>query len=228
MKTNLLRRSFPAIALVAFCGSCVALAAQAAAAPQPPTEAPPQRVVPSSLMQPSLEMLQQTLGGLHPEKWKTSDEARQETIANLDSIRRDLETTLPPLLTAADSAPGSVSQLLPAYRNIEALYDVLLRVVEIGNISAPRSQSTALERARQTLEEDRRALGDHLKSAALTEEQQVRSLQAALRAVPPAPAPVVCPPPPAKKRTRRRKPAAKSTAKPATSSTKQQSSTPSH
>lgn len=225
---NVLRHSFPAILLVTFCGACAALAAQAPAVTQPRTEAQPPRTKPSSLMQPALDTLQQTLSELRPEKWKASDAVRQEMAGNISSIHRDLETTLPPLLMAADNAPGSVSQLLPAYRNVEALYDVLLRVAEAGSIAAPNQQSAALERARASLEDGQRALGNHLKSIALAQEQQVRGLQAALRAVPPPPAPVVCPPPPAKKRPRRRKPAAKPAAKPATSSTHQQSTTPSH
>ena len=228
MKTNGLRHFFP-VALLIFCGSCAALAAQSPAVTQPRTEVPPPRTMPSSLMQPALDILQQTLGQLRPEKWKVSDTVRQEMTADLGSIRRDLETTLPPLLTAADNAPGSVSQLLPAYRNVEALYDVLLRVAQTGSIAAPNQQSAALERARASLEDGQRALGDRLKSAALAEEQQVRSLQVALRAVPPAPAPVACPTPPvAKKRPRHRKTAAKPAAKPAPASTNSQSSAPSH
>ena len=227
MKTNGLRHFFP-VAVLIFCGLCAALAAQSPAVTQPRTEVPPPRTMPSSLMQPALDTLQQTLGQLRPEKWKVSDTVQQEMSADLGSIRRDLETTLPPLLTAADNAPGSVSQLLPAYRNVEALYDVLLRVAQTGSIGAPKSQSAALERARASLEEGQRALGDHLKSAALAEEQQVRSLQVALRAVPPAPAPVACPPPVAKKRPRHRKTAARPAAKPAPASTNSQSNAPSH
>jgi hypothetical protein len=163
-------------------------------------------------MQPALDTLQQTIDMLRPEKWKTSDAIRQETSANIDSIHRDLETPLPQLLAAADGDPDSISRMLPAYRNIEALYDVLLRVAEAGNVAAPGQQSAALERARAALEDGRRTLGDRLTSAALGQDQQVHNLQAALRAVPPAPAPVVCPPPPPAKKHRPRK---KSVTKPA-------------
>jgi len=170
-------------------------------------------------MQPALDTLAQALEVLRPEKWKASDAIKQETISNIDSIHRDIQTTLPQLLATADAAPNSVSQLLPAYRNVEALYDVLLRVAQVGNLAAPGQQSAVIDHARARLEDARRALGDHLNSTALTQEQQVHRLQAALRAVPPPPAPVVCPTPaPAKKTRHRRKPAAKrAPAKPATS-----------
>lgn len=218
MKINVMYYFSPVIFLMTFCGSCVAFAAQAPAAVQPSTTAQPAGT-PSSIMQPALDTLRQALETLRPDKWKTSGPAREEAAANVSSIGHDLETTLPPLLAAADRAPGSVAQVLPAYRNIEALYDVVLRVSETGNFSAPTQQIAALEQARAQLEDARRALGEHLQSAALAQDQQVRNLQVAVRAVPPAPAPVVCPSPSPVKHKRRRKPATKHTPAPASSQT---------
>ncbi|MDW5265860.1 MULTISPECIES: hypothetical protein [Acidobacteriaceae] len=170
------------------------------------------------MLQPALNTLAQSLEGLRPDKWKTSDAIREETSSNISSIHRDIETALPQLLAGADAAPNSVSQLLPAYRNIEALYDVLLRVGQVANLAAPNQQSAAIDHARASLEDARRALGDHLNSAALAQEQQVHSLQTALRAVPPPAAPVVCPTPaPVKKRKRVNKPVKKSAPSPASS-----------
>jgi hypothetical protein len=208
VKIKRTRHLLPAAFLVISCGPCIASAAQAPAAPPP---APQQTSrPPSAIMQPAIETLRQTIWILRPEKWKASDGVRRETSSNVDSIHRDLTNTLPSLLTAADQAPDSVSRMLPAYRNVEALYDVLLRVAEAANIAAPGKENDALERARTTLEDARRTLGDRLTSAALAQDQQVHSLQTALRAVPPAPAPVACPPPaPVKKHRPRRKTAKK-------------------
>ena len=205
----------PALLLVIFCGGHAALPAQTSTGTPPETMQPSK--TPSAIMQPALDNLQQTLGMLRPDKWKISGAAREETAANISSIGQDLETTLPPLLTSADGAPGSVAQVLPAYRNIEALYDVLLRVTAAANLSAPGQQSAALDDARARLEEGRRALGERLQSAALVQEKQVHDLQAAVRAIPPpAPAPAACPPPPAvKKRKPRRKPATRPVTPPA-------------
>lgn len=212
----------PALLVVIFCGSCAACAAQqAAVAPQ----AAAARVapVPSAIMQPALDLLDQAIGTLRPDKWKASDAVRDDAAANISSIRRDLDATLPQLLATADGAPASVTQVLPAYRNIEALYDVVLRVAEAGRLSAPGDQRSALEEARGKLESARRALGDRIQAAALAREQQVHSLQAALRAIPPAPAPAVCPTPaPVKKRKARRK----TTKKPATTTAKPQTAAP--
>jgi hypothetical protein len=215
VKIKRTRHLLPAVVLMISCGSYVAMAAQPPAAP---SQTPPQtQKTPSAIMQPAIEILRQTIWGVRPEKWKASDEIRQETSSNIDSIHRDLTSTLPSLLTAADQTPDSVSGILPAYRNIEALYDVLLRVVQVANLSAPNQQSAALDHARASLDDARRSLGDHLNSAALAQDQQVHRLQAALRAVPPAPVPVACPPPaPVKKHKTRRKSAKKPASIPAT------------
>jgi len=208
MKMIILRHFSSALLLATVCGSCAAFAAQTASSPSPaPVQSPR---VPSATVQPALDNLQQTLGTLRLDKWKISAVVRDETDANINSIRHDLETTLPPLLLDADTAPGSVSRGLPAFRNIEALYDVLLRVVAVGRLSAPSPQSAALEQAIVSLEDGRRAFGDSLQVVALAQEKQRNDLQAALRAVPPAPPPApvpACPPPPAKKRKPRPKPA---------------------
>lgn len=212
----------PALLIAIFCGSCAACAAQQpAVAPQ--AAAAGVQPAPSAIMRPALDLLDQAIGTLRPDKWKASDAVRDDAAANISSIRRDLDATLPQLLATADGAPASVTQVLPAYRNIEALYDVLLRVAEAGRLSAPGDQRSALEEARGKLESARRALGDRIQAAALAREQQVHSLQAAVRAIPPAPAPAVCPPPaPVKKRRARRK----TTKKPAATTAKPQTAAP--
>jgi hypothetical protein len=194
-----------ALILAMLSGACASGAAQQpAVAPQ--AAAARVQPAPSVMMQPALDLLNQAIGTLRPDKWKASDAVRDDAAANISSIRRDLDATLPQLLATADGAPASVTQMLPAYRNIEALYDVLLRVAEAGRLSAPGDQRSALESARDKLESARRALGDRIQAAALAREQQVHNLQATLRAIPPAPAPAVCPTPaPEKKRRVRRK-----------------------
>ena len=180
---------------------------------------------PSATMQPALDDLQQVLGSLRPDKWKGPGEVREEASANIDSIHRDLQGTLPSLLATADAAPNSVAQILPAFRNIEALYDVLLRVTEAGNLFAPTDQRQALEQTRAKLEEARRSLGERVQTLAVTHEKQIHDLQTAVHTMASAPAPVCpAPPPPVKKRSTRRKPAKKQAQAPEAS----KGATPSH
>ncbi len=192
---------FSTLFAMTFSGSCGALAAQTAVSQPAVQQARVQDAsAPSAILQPALDGLQRTLGLLRTDKWKASGEVRKEAEANIGSIRRDLESTLPPLLATADGGPDSVARMLPVFRNVEALYDVLLRVAAAGDLAAPGQQSAAIEEARARLEEGRRALGDRLQAVAVAEEQQVRDLQAAVHAVPAAAAPVACvPQPPVKK-----------------------------
>lgn len=167
---------------------------------------------PSELLQPALATVRQTIDGLRIDKWKDVNGVRDETAANMNSIRTDLETTLPALLATADAAPGSVVKVLPVFRNVDALYDVLLRIAQSGAICAPRPQVAALEQAVASLETSRRTLGDRLEGAASTQEQLLLDTQAALRArpvpvaAPVVPAPIVRETPPAKPRKPKPKP----------------------
>ncbi|HWB32615.1 MAG TPA: hypothetical protein VG714_05525 [Acidobacteriaceae bacterium] len=195
------------------------LIAQVAPAASGPARSP--AVLPSATLQPSLDILRTAIGSTHADHWKGSSAIRNEAATNLHSIQNDLESTLPGLLAVADTAPGSAAKLLPAYRNADALYDVLLRVVMAARLSAPSDELSALDQALSSLEDSRRALGDQLQQVTQAQESQIGTLQAALKAVPPpAPppppaAPVKCPTTPVRKRSTRT-----STAKPsATTST---------
>ena len=186
------------------------LLAQPAASPAAPVASP------SAAMQPSLEILKSAMGMTNMDRWKASNAIKGEASSNLRSIANDVTNTLPGLLSAADAAPGSPAKILPAYRNTDALYDVLLRVVVSAHLYAPADQSSALDQALHSLEDGRHTLADQLTQAAQSQDTQVARLQAALKAVPPpqppAPAPVQCAPAPPTRKKSAAKPAAKSAA----------------
>jgi hypothetical protein len=154
------------------------------------------QAAPSRLLQPSLDVLRQALRDTRVEKWKGSGATRDEAQANLASIQKDVASTLPSLLAAADAAPSSAGKAFAAYRNVEALYDVVLRVASAARLQAPGDQSAELDQALMALENGRKALGDRLESDTAAQEKQVSQLQAALKAVPPPPPPPVAAPPP--------------------------------
>jgi len=169
---------------------------------------------PSGILQPSLDKVQQTVSSLKLDKWKRGT-VREEAVANIKDIQGDVQTTLPSLLKDADAAPGTLSQVLPLSRNVDALYDVLLRVEEGARVSAPAEQVTELQHALVTLQKARSALDIQLQETAAAQEKQVTVLRTALQAqvaarVAEKPAPVpTCPaPPPPKKAVRKRKPPA--------------------
>lgn len=148
----------------------------------------------SDVLNPALGQVSQAMTGLNISRWKAPSEVRQATQQNVDSILRDLHSTLPGLLTQADAAPNSVSAVFPVYRNIDALYDVLLRVSETANLAAPQNEATSVGSALSQLESARSSLGGAIYSAAKNNEADNVKLRATI-AQNTAAAP---PPPPAK------------------------------
>ncbi len=209
----------------ALCMPGILLAAQTPSGGLPPTSptasvATTSPVAPSATLQPSLDVMKQALAGMTVDRWKASPAIRTEAQSNLQSVQRDMESTLPSLLAAADAAPDSPAKTLPVYRNIDALYDVMLRLDAAGRLAAPKDQMSALDQAVSSLSDARRSLGDQLQTSSENRETQIVRLQAALKAVPappPPPAPVACAPTPVKKKKAR--PAAKPA--PQTPATKQ-------
>lgn len=200
----------------------------AATSAQPPAPPPPP---PSEVLQQALEEVQQTVGAIRLEKWKRGT-VREEAGTNIDAIQRDLRGTLPGLLKEADAAPATISKVLPVSRNVDALYNVLVHVVEGARVAAPGDQVGQLQQAMNDLEKARVTLDTHLQDTAIAQEKQVVELKstvaaqekslhaAAATTTPPAPA---CPAPtPAKKKrsTTAKKPATPATTTaPATSTT---------
>ncbi len=144
---------------------------------QDASAAQPSAATASSLLQPSLDQLRQSLSGLRLDKWKAPGPVREETNGNIGSITRDLDGTLPGLLMTADASPHTVSKNLPVFRNVDALYDVLLRIVETADLAAPDGETQTLHAALTSLDSARRSLGDALEAAAVDNEQQLKQAQ---------------------------------------------------
>ena len=182
--------------------------AVAAQSPSPaPTAAP---VVPSKLLQPALTAVESTLNSVKVDKWKKGS-VRDEAGINVDAMLHDLKTNVPPLMTAADAAPGSLSKSIPLLKHLDALYDVFLRVEEGARVSAPGDQVDELQATLKTFGSARIDFYDSLQQNAADHEKQVSDLQASIKAQQqaaaqqpkPAPAPVPCTPPkPAVKKKR--------------------------
>ncbi len=169
------------LTLALLLASSALIPAAQAQAPAPGTPA-----TASSMITPALDRLRTTLGNLRLDKWKAPGPVREEASSNIGSINRDLDATLPGLLATADAAPGVVSKTLPVFRNVDALYDVLLRVVETADLSAPEVETGNLHQALSTLDDARRSLGDSIETAAVAQEQQIASIASRSAAAPAA------------------------------------------
>lgn len=189
-----LRESFWCVAL---CAPYLALTAAAQPSNTATGATPASTGHTGATLQPAVRLVKEALSTVNIDKWKASSAIKSEADGNLNSVQRDIDQTLPGLVMAADAVPDSPSKALPVFRNVDALYDVMLRLDAAGRLAAPKDQVGALDDALSSIASARRTLGDQLQASADAQEQRMMRLQqAASRPAPaPAPAAVSCPPP---------------------------------
>jgi hypothetical protein len=159
----------------------VSVAAQTGA-PGTASGAPSAAAPPSALVRPALSQVAQALNSVNTRRWKAPQPVRDEADQNISSIQRDLNGTLAGLLQQADGAPGSVPAAFAVYRNVDALYDTLLRVVETAELAAPESEESQLESALKSLEGARASLGDTILGGAQSEQAELVRLRTVIQA----------------------------------------------
>jgi hypothetical protein len=162
-------------------GSALARAQAAAAAPPAPSG------FAFTSLRPALANVQNTITTLSIARWKAPTETRAAVQQDVASMQRDLNATLPGLIAQAEaSGPGQLSPSFAVFRNLDALYDVLLRVTETAALAGSGSDAGSLEDARAGLEDGRGKLGAWLLQAIGNQDAQIVHLQAAASARPAA------------------------------------------
>jgi hypothetical protein len=169
-------------------------AAQGNPAPAPAAAAPAAGPAPAvagyafANLRPALANVQNAISGLSISRWKAPSATRSATQQDVASMQRDLSATLPELMTQAEGASAALSPSFAVFRNIDALYDVLLRVTETAALAGPESDAGSLEEARAGLEDGRAKLGAWLLQSISAQDAQVAHLQAPAPRVAAAPA----------------------------------------
>lgn len=148
----------------------------AAAAQAPATPAAP----PSTLLRPALNAVSKAVNSLKADRWKRGS-VRDEATEDMGSILTDIQVHLPPLMSDADAAPTLVSRQVPVARNVDALYDVLLRVYDAARVAGPGDQVDALQQALATLSKARLALYDRMTQDSTAQEKQSADLRATVQ-----------------------------------------------
>jgi hypothetical protein len=132
--------------------------------------------------------LRRALDSINVSKWKAPGDVRQTTMSDVDSMQRDVADTLPNLINTALGDPAKVSPAFSVYRNVDALYDVLLRVSETAQL-AGSNDARLLEDQRTALEDSRTQLGAALLQSTQVQDAEVVHLRStAAAATPPPPA----------------------------------------
>lgn len=208
-------------------------AVSGASAPASPASSPNSTEMAIRDLRPALGQVGSAVADLRINRWKGPADLRDSAEDDVASIQRDLSTTLPPLLDQAQASSQPSGPLTPAlalFRNVDALYDVLLRVSETANMVAPAAEANQIDEARVTLESARSDLGNALIASATAQDTQLAHLRAeaaaAVRPKPAAPASTIViddGPAPSTVRHKKKKPAtAQSSAQHTTQSSPQQ------
>ncbi len=141
----------------------------------------------SATLSPALSEIGRALDNIDIRRWKAPNPVRSVAEDNVSSIQRDLSGTLAALLRRADAAPGSAPPAFAVYRNVDALYDTLLRVVETADLAAPAEEASPLQEALGSLESARSTLGDQILNAFQTQQAELIRLRGIITATASAP-----------------------------------------
>lgn len=171
---KIVRQSFlPGISLLFFfwCpGHCV-LAQQAS------TAAAPVSTITDSL-RPALSQVGPTLHQVQISHWKVSRAWKSQLMSDADSIQQDLNTTLPTLLQTAQQTPTALEPQLAVMQNVNALYDVLVRITAVADIAGGPGDAAALDSTVQHLEQASKSASTQLLQAATLRDHDLTKLQA--------------------------------------------------
>ena len=184
--------------LLVFLAPALALsqnAAPAATAAQPPVAYTSVSELNGILtpLQQTAQSMQNDLMKTRIEKWKTDNSTKQQTLATVESIRRNLQGGLPDNISQLNNAPEDLAASFKLYRNLVVLYDSFYSVVESAGAFGAKDEFQSLSNDLNGLDNARRAFADRMQKLATGKEEELTRLRAEVKTLSAAP-----PPPPKK------------------------------
>jgi hypothetical protein len=125
---------------------------------------------------------QSDLQKLRIERWKADGSYKKQSLANVDSIQRNLQGALPEMIAQLRSAPEDLPATFKVYRNLDALYDVLGNVIESTGAFGSKDDFQALSNDLTALEGVRKSIAERLENLASSKEAEINRLRNDLRA----------------------------------------------
>jgi len=134
-----------------------------------------------SQLEATSKAAQDDLTKLRIEKWKTDGSTKKQTLTNVDSIQRNLQTALPEIIGQLRNSPEDLSATFKLYRNLDALYDVMGSVAESAGAFGPKDDFQSLSTELSSFEGTRRQLAERLANLAASKEQEIARLRTDLK-----------------------------------------------
>ena len=161
---------------------CLGLSAISAQAQAPTPASGPGTMAIGATLQPALQNAANAVGALDIGRWKTSRAWKGQLQQDVASIQQDVSTVLPPLVQAAQNAPGQLAPQLSLMHNVDALYDVLVRVSTAADLTGGREDAAALDNAVAELEAARKNAAAQVLTAATQRDVLAQRVQQAEQA----------------------------------------------
>lgn len=155
---------------------------------------------------------------LRIERWKTSAASKKDALAAVDSVQRNLQGTLPDVISQLRASPEDLPATFKLYRNLDALCDVFGSVAEGAAQLGTKDEQQALANDLDGFSSTRKQMAQRMETLSSAKEAELVRLRADLKT---AQAAIPAPPPkkividdnePPKKPAVKKKPAAKPTA----------------
>jgi hypothetical protein len=155
----------------------------------PPQPAQAETIAPSisDSLRPALEQVGHSVGQIQIDHWKVSKSWKEQLQSDADSITNDISHQLPGLFQQAQASPTALDAQLRLMQNVDALYDVLVRLTLAADMNERKNDAALLDTALEHLEAARKTATTALLSAAAQQHQQLTQLQAQLAASQTAP-----------------------------------------
>jgi len=186
-----------AAAIILICGLAMSAASQAqraSAAPPAETPSPGQRIPVMPDLNSVLADLQRAtmsadanIARLHIDKWKADSSQKQQMQQVANSLRRNITTAVPGLITDVQSSKGGVSATFKLYHNINVVYEFLNSLAEAAGAFGKKDEYEPLASDASALDNARQNLSTYIEQAASGLEQKQRQAAAAAAAAAQAP-----------------------------------------
>ncbi len=129
------------------------------------------------------QTLSADLTKLRIEKWKTDGDTKRQSLANVDSVQRNLQNALPAMVTQLSGAPDSLTATFKLYRNVSALHDVLSNLAESAGAFGLKDEFQSLANDTSSIDQARRALADRMDKLAAAKENELADLHSQVKAL---------------------------------------------
>src|SRR6516164_8473870 len=103
---------------------------------------------------------QEDLSKLRIERWKADGSHKKEALGTVDSIQRNLQGALPEIIGQLRNAPEDLPASFKLYRNLDALYDVMVDVAESAGAFGSKDDFQAISNDLNTFEGTRKQFAE--------------------------------------------------------------------